>query len=68
MNPHFLNGRQNMAALEEKLSRKDDRHKDDDGEVKDKDDNIQRKVMLHLIPGIISKCQVLNITILKFLL
>ena len=44
VNPHFLNGRQNIATLEAKLNRKDDRHKDDDGELKDKDDIIQRKV------------------------
>ena len=46
VNPHFLNGRLNMAALEEKLNRKDDRHKDEEGELKDKDDIIQRKVMI----------------------
>ena len=44
VNPHFLNGRLNVAALEEKLNRKDDKKKDDDGESRDKDDPVQRKV------------------------
>ena len=44
VNPHFLNGRQNILVLERKLNKKEGKGKDDDIDPKESEDVIQRKV------------------------
>ena len=48
VNPHFLNGRQNILALEQQLTKKkgdrEGKYKDKESDPKDQEDPIQRKV------------------------
>ena len=50
VNPHFLNGRQNILALEQQLTKKkgdrEGKYKDKESDPKDQEDPIQRKVFV----------------------
>ena len=60
VNPHFLNGRQNILALEQQLTKKkgdrEGKYKDKESDPKDQEDPIQRKVFCPKLFPISQKC------------
>ena len=64
VNPHFLNGRQNILALEQQLTKKkgdrEGKYKDKESDPKDQEDPIQRKVFCPKLLPISQKMYICN--------